>query len=159
MITDQIGLDSVLLDTASMKSRFFICFFVFFICFFYLSKKKKISPNLSGFKNDFSLNIVDYPEFLSTKRIKFFNYPPPPNPTPAFNLVICSLNADKSRCKSVCWWRKSQQFHQIYCAMQIRFSFVRGCFQAILCHFAGWKRRRVPSIVPEILKEVSIDHL
>ena len=121
--------------------------------------KKKISPHLSGFKNDFSLNIVDYPEFLSTKRIKFLNYPPPPNPTPAFNLIICSLNAEKTRCKSVCWWRKSQQFHQICCAMQIRFSFVRGCFQAILCHFAVWKRRRVPSIVPEILKEVSIDHL
>ena len=65
--------------------------------------QKKISSNLSVFENDFSLNIVDYPEFLSTKRIKFLNYPPPPNPTPAFNLIICSLNAEKTRCKSVCW--------------------------------------------------------
>ena len=123
-------------------------------------KKKKFPTTSRTIKNDSSLNFVDYPEFLSAKRIKFLNDPPPPpNPTPAFNLVICSLNADKIRRKSVCWWRKSQQFHQICCAMQIGFSFDRGCSLAILCHFAGWKRRRVPSIVPEILKEVSIDHL
>ena len=86
---------------------------------------------------------------LSPKPFNFPNDPPPPSPTLTYNLVIFCLNFwwDQGANLSAADVVEALQYHQICCAMQISFTLKRGCFRAVLCHFAGWKRRRVLSIV------------